>query len=161
MKRIERTYTEEIFKEAVLGSTCVREVLTKLNIVAEGGNYRQFYQTLKKWPVSTKHFVGKSWSKGVKLPPRRDLDDYLNNRFPIQSAKLKQKLFSEGVFIKQCGICGLVKWNKLSIPLELDHINGNHMDNTLSNLRVICPNCHAQTDTYRGKNISKSPSPPK
>ncbi len=39
------------------------------------------------------------------------------------------------------------------MPLELDHINGDRDDNRLGNLRVICPNCHAQTPTYRGRNI--------
>ena len=94
----------------------------------------------------------------MKLPPRRVLDDYLSNRFSIQSARLKERLFTEGVLTKKCGVCGLTEWNKQPIPLELDHINGNHMDNTLTNLRVICPNCHAQTNTYRGKNIAK-PTP--
>ena len=52
-----------------------------------------------------------------------------------------------------CEICLLESWNQRPIPLELDHVNGRRDDNRLENLRVLCPNCHAQTDTYRGRNI--------
>ena len=38
--------------------------------------------------------------------------------------------------------------------VELDHVNGNNRDNRLENLRFLCPNCHSQTDTYKGKNIN-------
>lgn len=44
------------------------------------------------------------------------------------------------------------RWNGKEAPLELDHINGVRLDNSLKNLRILCPNCHAQTDTYCGKN---------
>ena len=52
-----------------------------------------------------------------------------------------------------CEICGNTQWNNLKIPLVLDHINGNPYDNNLTNLRLICPNCDAQTPTYKGKNV--------
>jgi len=53
-------------------------------------------------------------------------------------------------------MCGLTEWNNKPISLELDHINGINNDNRLENLRIICPNCHAQTPTYRGrKNVIK------
>ncbi len=48
--------------------------------------------------------------------------------------------------------------NGRPIPLELDHINGRRDDNRLDNLRILCPNCHAQTETYRGKNIGALPN---
>ena len=51
------------------------------------------------------------------------------------------------------GECHLASWNGRPIPLELDHVNGRRTDNRLDNLRILCPNCHAQTDTYRGRNI--------
>jgi hypothetical protein len=52
----------------------------------------------------------------------------------------------------KCSVCDLLEWNELPMPIELDHIDGNSENNSLSNLRLICPNCHAQTDTYKGKN---------
>lgn len=52
----------------------------------------------------------------------------------------------------QCEVCKNNTWNNKPIPIELDHINGNHEDNSFGNLRLICPNCHAQTETYKAKN---------
>lgn len=72
-----------------------------------------------------------------------------------QSNKLRKRLINAGLKNHQCETCGLVEWLGSPIPLELDHINGDKHDNRLSNLRVICPNCHALTDTYRGKNIGR------
>ena len=51
-----------------------------------------------------------------------------------------------------CECCGISEWNRKSIVLEVDHIDGHHKNNVPSNLRLICPNCHSQTDTYKAKN---------
>jgi hypothetical protein len=52
-------------------------------------------------------------------------------------------------------MCGLSSWNGLPIPLELDHIDGDHSHNNMSNLRLLCCNCHAQTPTWRGRKLRK------
>ena len=55
-----------------------------------------------------------------------------------------------------CEICGQTNlWNGKPLVLQLDHINGNHYDNRLENLRIVCPNCHTQTDTFGSKRNKK------
>jgi 5-methylcytosine-specific restriction endonuclease McrA len=81
----------------------------------------------------------------------RPIEDYLSNKIPMQSDKLKIRIIKEGILDPICAICGLTYWMQQDIPLELDHKNGDHNDNRKENLQLICPNCHAQTDTYRVK----------
>ena len=85
------------------------------------------------------------------IEKKRPIEDYLSNKVPMQSDKLKIRLINEGKLEDKCDNCGLEAWLQDSIPLELDHVNGDHNDNRLRNLRLLCPNCHAQTDNYRGQ----------
>ena len=51
-----------------------------------------------------------------------------------------------------CSVCNIVEWNGKKIVLEVDHVDGNADNNMPDNLRLICPNCHSQTETYNGAN---------
>lgn len=71
----------------------------------------------------------------------------------VLSSAAKKYLIEENN--KCCERCKNTLWNGLPIPLEIDHIDGNRYNNVKSNLRVLCPNCHAQTHTFKGKNIKQ------
>lgn len=146
-------YTEQELRAAVNSSISIRETLIKLSIVPAGGNYQVIKKYIKKYNINTSHFKGRAWNKGRTFKPKRPLEVYLSNDFPIHSYRLKQRLISEGVFDKVCSKCNRKTWLSKPIPLELDHVDGNSSDNSLNNLRLLCPNCHALTPTYRGKNI--------
>ena len=146
-------YTEEQLIKAVSNSSSMRQVLIKLNVAPYGGNYDVLKRAIPYFNLDTSHFV-KVWNKGKKFPPKRPLKDYLNNKFSISSHKLRVRLIKEGVFEHKCYSCNRKTWNKQPIPLELNHIDGNNKNNKLPNLQLLCPNCHAQTPNFRGKNKS-------
>ena len=146
------TYSEQDLREAVKKSTSIRQVLEKLDIVPAGGNYQTTNRRIKKLNIDISHFTGQAWNKGKVIGPKRPIEEYLKENSVVQSFRLKNRLLLEGFKEHKCECCGITEWNGKPAPLELDHINGNHQDNQLENLRILCPNCHAQTDTYRGKN---------
>lgn len=151
-----RKYTKEDFIAAVGSSTSIRQVLIKLNVVEAGGNYQVANNYIKKLGLDISHFTGLAHAKGKKFPEKaRPIEDYLSNKHSIQSHQLRKKLLNAGLFEHKCYCCGNIEWNQKPIPLELEHINGDHRDNNLNNLTLLCPNCHAQTETYRGKKLRK------
>lgn len=82
-----------------------------------------------------------------------DLQEILSGLHPYyQTNKLKNRLFKEEIKKRQCEICGLTKWLEKPISFELDHKDGDKTNHKLLNLRIVCPNCHSQTETYRSKN---------
>jgi len=67
---------------------------------------------------------------------------------------IKIFLYRDFGYRHQCVNCGISDWNGKHITLELDHVNGNNKDNRLQNLELLCPNCHSQTPTWRGRNMN-------
>lgn len=106
-----------------------------------------FYKNQSGKGVSKKKVDGKG-----KIP----LTDIFNGLYPqYQANKLRKRLIVEGYKESKCEICHIDNWLDKKLSFELDHIDGNRYNNHLDNLRIICPNCHSQTNTYRGRNKSK------
>lgn len=142
----------EKVKVIVQQSRTLRECLIKLGLRGAGGNYESFRRFCSKHNISVAHFRRGCWNAGVVIGPKRPLEVYLSNSARIGSHSLKLRLISEGVKERKCERCGITEWQGSPAPLELEHVDGNHSNNELSNLLILCPNCHALTPTYRGRN---------
>jgi hypothetical protein len=137
---------------AVKQASSYRQVLSQLGLKAAGGNYAALRRRIQELGLDTSHMIGKIWNRGARLGPKVALEQYLSNQRAIQTYKLKKRLLAEGIFQHHCYRCRRKTWLAQPIPLELEHVNGQPLDNSLDNLTLLCPNCHALTATYRGRN---------
>ena len=147
--------TDKEFIEIVRNSLSIAEVIRKCNGVPAGGNYRSIKKRIAQLNLDTSHFTGQGWNVGerFKSPVKaKPLVEILTENSFYQSYKLAKRLLKEGIKERKCECCGSTTWLDKDIPLELHHINGDNTDNRLENLQLLCPNCHAMTDNYRGKN---------
>jgi 5-methylcytosine-specific restriction endonuclease McrA len=104
-------------------------------------------QRYDQLPQSTKDAM--MWSKGKSLTSNEEI---FTENSTYSNEMVKQRIVKDDLLKYNCAKCGLDTWQGETIVLDLDHINGNNKDNRLENLRYLCPNCHSQTDTYKGRN---------
>lgn len=154
---MKRKYTEEEFINAFNQSITFRELLSKLGLRQCGGNYRTIKSYIKKLQLDMSHFMGQAHMKNKTHNnlPLKPLKEILIDGCQYNTTKLKKRLLDAGFLEKKCYMegCFITElWNSKPIVLRLDHINGKYDDNRIENLRLLCPNCDSQTDTYCGKN---------
>jgi Zn finger protein HypA/HybF involved in hydrogenase expression len=145
--------------EIVPHCTSRAQVITKLGLTQCAGNQVQVQKWIEVLELDTSHFLGQG-QKGISNGPSRlkiPLEDILIENSDYHSHKLKLRLIKEGIKEHKCEKCNLTEWLGKSIPIELEHRNGNSRDHRFENLEILCPNCHAQTDTYKSKNKRKQP----
>jgi hypothetical protein len=135
-------------EEAIISTSSMRAASIKLNL-----HYNTFIRYAKKYDL----YNPNQGLKGKSKPKQEGkgkyaLQDILDGKHPeYQTRKLKLRLFSENIKQNKCEICGVSEWNNKPLVCELDHIDGNPTNHSLNNLRILCPNCHSQTDTFRSK----------
>ncbi|MCZ4118852.1 HNH endonuclease signature motif containing protein [Streptomyces sp. H39-S7] len=143
-------HTEEILRELVASSRSVAEVVRRLGINPVGGNQAHIGRRIIALGLDTSHFSAPSASR-----PKRPTGDRLVLGTPadgrISGERLRRELSRRAV-PEICTMCGVgTEWNGKPLRLEVDHVDGSWWDNRPENLRLLCPNCHAVTDTYRGR----------
>ena len=140
-------YTDAELGNLVKISTNLMHLITLLGLRIHGNHYRQIRKDILRLGLDTSHF--KKTVRGHLL----SLESILNNEVSCSSRDLRVRLLKEGILKEVCSICDQEPfWAGYKLVLQLDHINGDSKDNSLENLRIICPNCHTQTQTFCGKN---------
>lgn len=141
---------EKEFKKVCKESNSMAEAAVKLKL---------HFNTFKKHALKLNCYITNQSGKGIvkNVQPRIDLLEILDGKHPeFQTYKLKNRLLKEGIFENRCynENCTVTNlWNGKPINIELDHIDGNRSNHKLENLKMLCPNCHSQTPTFRAKNI--------
>lgn len=150
-------YTKELLEESVKECHSFAALARKLGLKPEGSNPKTLRKKLDYFQIDYSHFTGKGWNVGLGFKPRtpKPIEEILVNNSGYESYKLLKRLIKEGLKEHKCECCGNREWLGKPISLELHHINGVHTDNRYENLMALCPNCHAQTDNYRGKANTK------
>jgi Zn finger protein HypA/HybF involved in hydrogenase expression len=137
--------TKQELEDAINNSSSMAQAADKLGLA-----FSTFKTYAKKYDLYTPNQSGKGLIKSKKR-----LDDVFDGTVHLVTHQLRNRLVKEGYKEYKCEECGISEWNGKRIGLELDHVSGVRSDNSLENLRLLCPNCHSQTHTFRGRNIAK------
>lgn len=149
-----RSWNDEQLVEAVRTSTTIVDIIRKLGLSdTSAGNWKTIKNHIERLKLDTSHHIGKQWVKNSQIHPHKYSTEEIlvENSTYASSNRLFKRLVKEGLKEAKCESCGNTHWLDLPLKFELDHKNGDNRDNRIENLRVLCPNCHSQTSTWRKK----------
>ncbi|MET7682814.1 HNH endonuclease signature motif containing protein [Streptomyces sp. NPDC005423] len=147
-------WTKDRLQTAVSASTNMCEVLRHLGLEVVGGHHTHISRRIKAYDIDTSHFQ-RPTRRGKPRRPRTPAALLVEQAAAcarrMQSDRLRWAMTAVGV-PERCALCGTdTVWRGRTLPLEVDHLDGNWRDNRIQNLRLLCPNCHSTTDSYRGR----------
>ena len=154
-------YTKEWLEKTCAESFSYAEVLRKSGRKQGGGAQATLKEKIALYNIDVSHFTLQSWSKGktketdprILSKEKYSLQEVFCDNSPITQRVLRGYVERHKLIEYKCDTCGCTgEWQDGFISLELDHKDGNNKNNKISNLHYLCPNCHALTETYRGKN---------
>lgn len=142
-KALWKNFSKEELQKFVEESISFRSLAQKIGYHVDSGS-TQAADMVDFYGFDTSHFKGSGWSRG-----NINLEKYQKGSSVKSHQGLRDLILLRG---RKCEQCGLTEWQGKEIPLEMHHIDGDHFNSDLSNLILLCRNCHALTDNYGSKN---------
>ena len=144
--QLPREELQQLVIDAVQTSPSMRIAAFQLKM-----NYQTFRKWAKRFNVWKTNIGGKGTRK--RSMSHISLHEILEGKHPSYGyGNLKMRLLKTGIKKNECEECGISSWRGKPITIQMDHYNGNRYDHRLENLRMLCPNCHSQTETWCGRN---------
>jgi 5-methylcytosine-specific restriction endonuclease McrA len=154
-------YTREVLEPVIARCTSYAGVLRELGLKISGGSQSNIIHWVRHYRLPTDHFTSQGWLRGRRAKGKKQRLSWQQILVVMpggsrpQHAELLRRALVESGVVYQCAVCGIDSWNGQKIVLEIDHRDGNRLNNMKPNLRFLCPNCHSQTDNYGSKNKSR------
>lgn len=160
-----RKYDKEWLEELCAESYSLAEVLRKAGRKQAGGSQQTLKNKIAEYNIDISHFTGQNWNKGKT----KETDERIAQQAKNQEKYSLEEVFKKDSLITQHGLRGYIQrynlieykcskcgcdghWQDGIIKLEIHHKDGDNHNNEIGNLSYLCPNCHALTENFRGKN---------
>lgn len=144
---------EEVFRQAVAKSESAAMVLRAVGRAVTGSGYQLVSREIRRLGLDISHWTGQAHGRTQqKKIPWSDL--LVEGSSKKISYGMKRRLVKDGLLRNECYVCGIgPSWKGKPLVLVLDHINGIRNDHSITNLRLVCPNCDSQLPTFCGRNL--------
>jgi len=163
MAKLTKLSIEEV-KTIVANSYSAAEACKKIGLANKSGSTTRFKKFVVENEIEHSHWTGQLWSKGkTSLEDKRikstgnTYEEVFCENSLANPTYVKSLIIKKNLLPYECSICQIQPiWNGKELKLQMDHINGIRNDHRLENLRMVCPNCHSQTETFGSKNKKKT-----
>ena len=148
--------SDEQFKTLILSSSSCIAAMRQMGFTCCAGNARlTVKRRIMELSIDISHWQDNT--KNAHATTLTSHEKYFAKNTPHSGGHIRERLLKYNLLEYKCACCdNRGEWNGTELRLQVDHINGDHNDNRLENLRFLCPNCHSQTETFAGKNVKRT-----
>ena len=148
-----KKYTKEWLEELCADSYSYAEVLRKAGRAQAGGSQNTLKKKIEEFDIDISHFTGQRWQHSPVFQEKYTPENLFVKNSSVSNQTIRKYLVKYDLIPYVCSECGCDgNWRGYVLALQLHHKDGDHSNNELNNLTFLCPNCHAITENYGGKN---------